>query len=83
MLHITITEETESGIKTICDCDTENAICVVGDDEKTSCLSFLKGGAAVDLIAHFINLHEMLKKEMPYKIAKCLAWKLRTEERIK
>ena len=82
MLHITITKETETGIETICDCDTENAIFVVEDEKRneTCVTASLKGGKSIDTLAQFIDLHERLKKEPPYKRARALSLLMRAEE---
>ena len=82
MLHITITKETETGIETICDCDTENAIFVVEDEKRneTCATASLKGEKSIDTLARFINLNERLKKEPPYKPARVLSLLMRVEE---
>lgn len=82
MLHITITKEAETGTKTICDCDTENAILVVENEKRneTCVLASLKGERAPETLAWFINLNEELKKEPPYKPARVLSLLMRAEE---
>lgn len=79
MLHITITKESETGIETICDCSTENAICVVRDESegRTVSLAELDGIGAFSTLIGFIELHKMMKNEKPYKEAKRIARKLR------
>lgn len=84
MLHITITKETETGTKTICDCDTENAICVVRDETegKTVSLAELGGIGAFSTLVGFFGIHERLKNEKAYKAAKRIARKLVTKEAL-
>lgn len=78
MLHITITKETETGIETICDCSTENAICVVRDEKegRTASLAELHGTGVFSTLVGFIGIHEKLKNEKPYKTAKRIARKI-------
>lgn len=75
MLHITITKETETGIETICDCSTENAICVVRDETKNGIesLAELNGAEGFGTLIGFIELHKRLKNEAVYKAAELVA----------
>lgn len=81
MLHITITKETETGIETICDCSTENAICVVRDEKegRTVSLAEMDGIGAFSTLIGFIGLYERLKNEKAYKAAKRIARGLKHE----
>lgn len=78
MLHITITKKSETGTTTICDCDTENAICVVRDETKNriESLAELNGAEGFGMLIGFIEIHKRLKNEKVYKVAKRIARKI-------
>ena len=81
MLHITITKESETGTETICDCSTENAICVVRDETegRTASLAELDGIGAFSTFIGLIELHKSMKKEKAYKTAKRITRRLKHE----